>query len=318
VALAMKPPLDFAPGTRWSYSNTGYALLGVIISKTTGAFYGNFLAQRVFAPLGMTTARLISEADIVPNRAAGYRLVKGELKNQEWVSPTLNTTADGSLYLSVLDMAKWEAALEGTSFLSAASRREWWTPVRLTGSGTYPYGMGWSLEFERGHRAIGHGGSWQGFKTHIQRYPDDGLAVIVLANLAQARQSAIAYAVAGLYNAALTPPHRMAEATGDPSGAAAVTRLMAGLAADDTSRLTPGLASVLTAEDRKQTAAMMNASTRAVFVGCDPMAALGVERYGAAIDRECYVKMPLTSGGRAVTFWITKDEKLAGWSAYVY
>ena len=55
--------------------------------------------------------RIMSEADIIPNRAAGYRLVKGELKNQEWVSPTLNTTADGSLYFSILDLAKWDAAL---------------------------------------------------------------------------------------------------------------------------------------------------------------------------------------------------------------
>ena len=59
----------------------------------------------------MDTTRVISEADIVPNRAAGYRLVKGELKNQEWVSPTLNTTADGALYFSILDLAKWDAAL---------------------------------------------------------------------------------------------------------------------------------------------------------------------------------------------------------------
>ena len=64
-----------------------------------------------FQPLGMKTARIISEADIIPNRAAGYPLVKGEWKNQEWVSPVLNTTADGSLYFSILDLAHWDAAL---------------------------------------------------------------------------------------------------------------------------------------------------------------------------------------------------------------
>ena len=318
VALAMKPPLDFAPGTKWSYSNTGYVLLGTIITKVSGKFYGDFLAERIFTPLGMTTTRVINEADIVRNRAAGYRLVKGALKNQDWVSPSLNTTADGSLYLTVLDMVKWEAALAGSSFLNAASRRAWWTPVALAGSGSYPYGMGWSLEYERGHRAIGHGGAWQGFKSHIQRYPDDGLTVIVLMNLSQARQSAIAYGIAGLYNTALTPPHLLNEATGDPANAALVARLIAAIAAEDASVFIPGFASVATGEDRKRAAAMMKASPRAIFVGCDPMAALSVERYGAVVDRYCHVKMPVMSGGRAVTFRITKDDRLAGVTAYEY
>ena len=102
--MAYEMPLDFAPGDQWKYSNTGYVLLGAIVRKASGKFYGDVLRERVFTPLGMTTARVISEADIVPHRAAGYRLRDGELKNQEWVSPALNTTADGSLYLSLRDL----------------------------------------------------------------------------------------------------------------------------------------------------------------------------------------------------------------------
>ena len=83
-----KAPLSFAPGAKWDYSNAGYATLGFLIRKVTGKYYGEFLQERIFRPLGMTTARVISEADIVPNRAAGYRLVQGALKNQEWVSPS--------------------------------------------------------------------------------------------------------------------------------------------------------------------------------------------------------------------------------------
>ncbi len=94
-------PLDFQPGEKWAYRNTNYVLLGVLIHKVTGEFYGDFLQERIFKPLGMTSTRIISEADIIPNRAAGYRLVKGELKNQEWVSPTMNSTADGALYFNV-------------------------------------------------------------------------------------------------------------------------------------------------------------------------------------------------------------------------
>jgi len=105
-----KAPLAFQPGDKWDYSNVAYVTLGMLIRKITGKFYGDFLRERIFEPLGMTT-RIISEADIVPNRAAGYRVVAGKIKNQEWVSPSMNSTADGSLHLSILDLAKWDAAL---------------------------------------------------------------------------------------------------------------------------------------------------------------------------------------------------------------
>jgi CubicO group peptidase (beta-lactamase class C family) len=321
VGLALKAPLDFAPGTRWSYSNTGYVLLGIIVTRVSGRFYGDVLADRVFGPLGMTTARIISEADIVRNRADGYRLVAGELKNQEWVSPKLNTTADGSLYLTVLDLAKWDAALAGTQFLSAASRHEWWTPVKLSGSGSYPYGMGWDVDYQLGHRSAGHGGSWQGFKTHIQRYPDDGVTVVVLANLAQARQSAIAYAVAGICKPALIPPHRMAA---QPANDPMATRLRAFVDAyaagggRDSSLTTPGFAAVVTPESRKQATEMLKAMTGFTFVGCDDVAALNVERHGAAVARYCYAKVELSGAGRAMTFWLTKDDRVAGFTTYAY
>ena len=83
VAFAATLPLDFVPGAEWKYSNTGYVLLGAIIRKASGTFYGDVLRDRVFKPLGMATARIISEADIVPNRAAGYRLERGELQQPE-------------------------------------------------------------------------------------------------------------------------------------------------------------------------------------------------------------------------------------------
>src|SRR5437588_3038573 len=103
--------LEFPAGSRWSYSNTGYLLLGVIVHRASGRFYGDVLADGVFKPLGMATTRVISEDDIVLHRAAGYRLEKGELKNQEWVSPSLNTTADGALYFSLRDVIAWDAGV---------------------------------------------------------------------------------------------------------------------------------------------------------------------------------------------------------------
>ena len=201
-------PFDFAPGDKYRYSNSGYMLLGILIHRVTGKFYGDFLQQRIFGPLGMTTTRIISEEDIIPNRAAGYRLVKGVIKNQEWVSPTLNTTADGSLYFTVLDLAKWDAALYTEKLIKRSSLDQMWTSVRLNNGKTYPYGFGWRIHEINGHKLIEHGGSWQGFTTAIARYVDDKLTVVALCNLdsRHARPEDIVHGVAGLYMPALTPP----------------------------------------------------------------------------------------------------------------
>jgi CubicO group peptidase (beta-lactamase class C family) len=198
-------PLNFETGTKWKYSNTGYVLLGFLIHKVTGEFYGDFLQERIFRPLGMTSTRIISEADIVPNRSSGYELVKGEIKNQEWVSATLNTTADGALYTNVLDLEKWDAALYTERLLKRASFEQLWTPVRLKDGKTYPYGFGWFLNEANGHRLIEHDGAWQGFTMNISRYVDDSLTVIVMTNLdsEHAKPERVAHGVAGLYVEAL-------------------------------------------------------------------------------------------------------------------
>ena len=183
VEAFAKLPMDFAPGEKWSYSNTGYVLLGIIIHRVTGKFYGDFLQERIFVPLGMTSTRIISEADIVPHRSSGYRLVKGEWKNQEWVSPSLNTTADGALYTNVLDLAKWDAALWAKKLIQPSSYVEMWTPVKLNSGKTYPYGFGWEVTIADGHRVLRHNGAWQGFTMSIARFVDDGLTVMVMTNL---------------------------------------------------------------------------------------------------------------------------------------
>lgn len=181
-------PLAFEPGTKWSYSNLGYLTLGILIHRVTGEFYGDFLQQRIFRPLDMTTTRIISESDIVPNRAAGYQLVKGELKNQDWVSPTLNTTADGALYFSILDLAKWDAALYSEKVLTRSSLEQMWTVAKLKDGkpNSGHYGFGWFIENIDGKRVVRHEGEWQGFTSFITRHIDDQTTVVLLTNLADA------------------------------------------------------------------------------------------------------------------------------------
>jgi CubicO group peptidase (beta-lactamase class C family) len=199
-------PLAFEPGDKWSYSNLGYVMLGILIHKVSRKFYGDFLQERIFKPLEMNTARIISEEDIIPNRAAGYRLVKGILKNQEWVSPSLNTTADGALYLNLYDMAKWDAALYTEKLLKKSSLELMWTPVKLNNGKTYPYGFGWSINEVNGHHIVDHTGSWQGFKAYIARCLDDKLTVVLFINLIQGNQARIAQGTAAIYIPQLAPP----------------------------------------------------------------------------------------------------------------
>lgn len=105
------------------------------------------------------------------------------MKNQEWVSPTLNSTADGALYLTVDDFIKWDAALGKAGVLKEAGWKEMWTPAKLKDGKTVGYGMGWQLTERNGHKRTHHGGAWQGFTAYFDRYPDDKLTVIVLCNL---------------------------------------------------------------------------------------------------------------------------------------
>jgi CubicO group peptidase (beta-lactamase class C family) len=230
VSRIERLPIEFRPGDQWDYRNTNYVLLGALIRRVTGRFYGDFLHERIFAPLGMTATRIISERDIIPGRAAGYEIEGGVLKNQAWVSPTFNSTADGALYFNVVDLERWDRALYGTTLLTRASLDRMWTPFLLNDGKPNPggYGFAWDIGERNGHRLVWHSGAWQGFTTYIGRFVDDGLTVVVLTNLAanHAAPGNIASVVAGLVEPALMPKPLAAIADPDPATRARVARLL--------------------------------------------------------------------------------------------
>jgi CubicO group peptidase (beta-lactamase class C family) len=317
VALAASLPLQFHPGATWSYSNTGYALLGFIVRRVSGKFYGDFLRERVFEPLGMRTARVISESDIVPNRAAGYLLVNGEPRNQEWVSPTLNTTADGSLYLTVLDLARWARGLNHARVPDSAGLEASWTPVRLNDGGTYPYGLGWMIADQRGRLRIGHTGAWQGFRTSIQRYPEFDLTVIALANLDTALPEAITYGIAGILEPALLPPHLLPQ--GKPGPPEPVVSLLAAVAAGSaSSRLAPGLRTFASKSVRDEWSRSLADAKRWEPLGCDVVGERGISRLGARIERICYARAAGAESRLLVSVAYTAEWRAAALDSYSY
>jgi CubicO group peptidase (beta-lactamase class C family) len=314
VLVKLKP--QFRAGEKWSYSNSGYMLLGFLIRKVSGKFYGDYLQEKVFRPLAMISTRIITEADIVANRAAGYQLVKGELKNQDWVAPTINTTADGSLYVNVVDLAKWDQALYDETLLKQSLLRQMWTPVILKVGIPYPYGFGWSFDYQRNHRIIQHGGHWQGFSTAICRYVEDRLTVIVLANLAGVNAVTIAHNVAGLYEPSLLSPRFMpasAEAVSKPDATELKQKLFAFASGRSKGRITRGLETVTEREERKEATETLKKMKSFEFIACDSADSASVSLYGSPVDRFCYYKINDGTTNSYATFALTPEGQLAGY-----
>ena len=183
--------MRFAPGEKWSYCNAGYIILGVVIHRVTGKFWFDFVKEQIFDPLGMTSTRLISAYDIIPDRVSGYQMVNGQMKNDECLAPSWYTTPDGSLYINIFDMAKWDAALDTEKLIKRSTLEQMWTPVKLNDGTTYPYGFAWRISDVNGHRRITHDGVDFAFTNRFARYLNDRLSVIVLINLGEDEEAAM-------------------------------------------------------------------------------------------------------------------------------
>jgi len=204
VRTAFGPLLE-QPGEKYRYNNMGYRVLGMLIEKVSGQSYWDFLEQRIFHPLGMASTRNSDPQTVIPNRARGYGLSDGRLINRDPVTAS-SVFAQGALISSVLDMAKWDAALNSEVLLKKSSLEQMWTPVRLSDGTTSNYGYGWILRPVNNHRTVAHGGDMLGFASFIWRFIDDRLTVIALSNCETANTGRIALGVAGLYVPALLSP----------------------------------------------------------------------------------------------------------------
>lgn len=177
--LAREDRLAFAPGTQYRYSNSGYALLALIVGRAAGTDFASFLQQRIFRPLGMAhTVAHQDGVDVVAQRAYGYSEVDGHWQRTDQ-STTSAVLGDGGIYASLDDLARWDAALYDDRLLSAASRKAMFSPATATTEADVPhYGFGWRLN----GRMQWHSGESIGFRNVILRYPDKHLTVIVLSN----------------------------------------------------------------------------------------------------------------------------------------
>jgi CubicO group peptidase (beta-lactamase class C family) len=191
--------LAFAPGTRYSYSNSGYVVLAHLVEQLTGQAFGEFLQARMFEPLGMTDTGVDHYRPILSRRAQGYSIsAEGELVNTSWLDMYLLTGA-GNLYSTVEDLLKWDQALYGDGLLAPATRQEMLTKTRLADGNEIAYGLGWRLGQVQGLSEIAHSGSINGFTSRLSRYPDQRFTVIVLVNNPRLPAGTLAAQVAEIY-----------------------------------------------------------------------------------------------------------------------
>lgn len=183
LALVKDAPPLFEPGAKWSYSNTGYFLLGLVIEKASGMKYADYLEKNVFPRAGLRHTYDCDVRRILPNRVAGYTVDKRQVVNAEHIGMSVAYAA-GALCSTAPELVTWARALETGKVVSPESYTLMTTPVETAedkGTG-YPYGFGLAMIDLEDHPTVQHGGGINGFVTHLMRLPKDDLTVVVLFN----------------------------------------------------------------------------------------------------------------------------------------
>ncbi len=182
IARVRDRPLDFAPGSRWSYSNTGYILLGRVIEVVSGERYVDYVRQHLLEPLDMRHTFTLADTERLQGMAVGYRHEAGVLRPSPYFHPDWSGAA-GFLISTLDDLARWDRGLSGGKVVSPAGYREMITPVHTAEGGSADYGLGLFVNAVYGQARIGHTGGSQGFTTADEYFPGLGLRIIAFTNL---------------------------------------------------------------------------------------------------------------------------------------
>jgi CubicO group peptidase (beta-lactamase class C family) len=210
VARFRDKTLEFEPGEKWNYSNSGYVLLGFLIERISGQSYEKFVQENIFRPLGMKDSGYDSNSAVILNRAAGYAPGPNGPENAGFIHMTIPFSA-GALYSTTEDLLRWEQGLFGGKLLSADSLAKMTTPFK----NDYAFGLG--VHTVTGRKVIEHNGGIEGFNTDLAYYPEDKLTVAVLANLNGPAPEQIAASLAALaHGETVTLQSERKEITLDP------------------------------------------------------------------------------------------------------
>ncbi len=313
IQLIAGRPLDFAPGEQWSYTNSAYPLLGLVIEAVVGTPYERFVTERILGPAGMGESRFRNPRDVVPNRAAGYVDSAGGFRNGEPLRPRL-LAPNGGILSTAADMGKWGVALGRGTIVPRARFEEMTTPVRLNDGRRFSAGIAWFVDGFRGHRFVLHNGSTAaGFSSVVYWYPEDRLFIVVLMNIDRgALVNQLATGIAGLAIPGLTiqtlPEHR------DPDPE--MTRRFLTLLADVANKRDNDF---LAAELRNPPGPPRTSSSegfggvvdRFGFLDREDLGPGGVQRFGLLVRWIFRYKLVSGAQVRYYTFELTADGKVA-------
>ncbi len=204
--LATAGTAQFAPGERFEYSNPAYEMLALIVERAAGVTFRHFMSTQIFWPAGMKQALVYDHTrPHVDKRVLGYEQRGGEyVLNDE--DPWNGVIGSGGVYASLEDLYAWDLALYADRVVPQAGLAQAWSKSTLNdGSSAHNYGFGWRLDSYLGHARVAHGGAWVGFRTHIARYPDHQLTIVVLSNRAEFEPGKHIDAISDLYLPSVTP-----------------------------------------------------------------------------------------------------------------
>lgn len=210
--LVRQKGLDFPPGSRYSYSNSGYFLLSVVVARASGRSLREFAAERIFRPLGMTSTRFVDDhREVVPRRATGYSRGGNEggfrLAASDW-----EQNGDGGVQTTVKDLLRWDHNFDEPAVGGRRLVDELTTPGKLSSGEAIDYALALRVDRDRGLKRVRHGGSWAGFKAEFLRYPERRVTVVTTCNFREAVPSRYARAVAAILLPELGPPESSGEA----------------------------------------------------------------------------------------------------------
>lgn len=314
IRLMAEQPLDFAPGERFAYTNTGFPLLGLVIERASGLSYEQFVAERIFKPLGMSSTRFRHPEEIVVNRADGYVLANGKLQRGEQARPVI-IAPNGGIMTTVLDLAKWDAALATNKLLKPSSFEQMLQPAKLNdGQTPYNHGFAWFMDSFNNHRIVQHPGSTVGgYSAIIYRYIDDKMTVILLCNLGDGAfgVDAMAKRIAGFYVPDVYIGNLKGKSDPNPQASERIKRMLEDLAAGrESDAVAANLRGNIPQSLKEQIARHLREMRSFLFLDEEKS---GKHHFVLNPDVERIARYKMEMGDRTVfyTFNITKDGKVA-------
>lgn len=312
IKLMAPFPLDFAPGEKWAYSNTGYPLLGMVIERVSGKKFEAFMAECIFKPLGMNATRFNHPSHIVPDHAGGYVEEDGVLRKGEPLRPEV-IAPNGGMLTTVLDMAKWEQVFYSERLLKRSRLEQMLSPVRLNSGATFNSGLGVFLDTFRGHRLILHNGSTvAGFSAVFYTYPDDKLTVVVLCNIDRGNAvNTLATRVASFYGPKLTISALPEQPDPAPETSKRLLQMLSDISQDrESGLLSKEWARFIPPPTRAKIAAQFRDLNRFVFLETETLGK-PFDRLGLAVTQ--IKRYKLLSGQRTIyyTFELAADGRVA-------